>query len=940
MASTINWLHLSDFHTGKDNYEESEMFSRIIGHVRRKVEDGFVPDFIFVTGDIADKGTSIQYEKFCDDFLHPLQEVIGEDAHARTYMVPGNHDLDRKVNKAFDRIEFCKLREQYFDPTTEGATERKMLVERFRNFIDHDVTDRANGFEKSEGTFSERVTVRGANIGVVGVNTAWLSKDEDDEGFLTLGKPLLESALRNVDGSELTIVLGHHPINWFAKEQQRPIRSLLAHQNCIYLHGHLHDAWAEPSYGDGDFFLAIQSGAAFQVREGDKWRNGLLWGKADIQNGTVGLQSYHWNANHQNWTLNTDPFSDSHRNGDWWSYRLPSTLKPTQGGRILDATGSMPGGWEIVRGVDLEPYLSALDSEPALAFFDGAVPDWATALSRSIPRRDIVEKLVTPFKSKANNDKSTVTLLTAAGCEGKTTALLQAAYEIIKDDPEWSILRRKNDIRPFNIHELAPFLSSGEGKWLIVLDGADQAAKAVHAFTASDVELARGKVSFLLASRDSDWLACEADKLAWKTVCNFKQEQLSGLSLADASEIVEAWAMYGDSGLGQLANVEEKQRAQRFMDLAKLEAKGNSTGDSGAFFGALLGVRHGSDLLDHARAMLDKLETIAIPSGGTLKDAMAFISIMHAEGQDYLSLPVLAGVLGCDIGKFHALVIRPLGQEAAATTTSTCVYTRHKYIAQAIVNVLENGYLENIAELFKRLVKAALTAYRSGGFIKGLHSWRYDLAEHFYATRRPLLAIEIAQAVFECEPGEPKAITNLAYLYRVSKEPRDAIRIFRGVSFSPENRPYFHEWAMSESECRNFLESTILAAYALSDECAQNRPVVDDVKGYLSTIGSGLKSLYNAYLDSSYRDADDAIMSIKLIFAPAKLNAELKEFKDKVERRRATKYELDKAIHVLGVGIRTALEGGVNGTILDAVTARGRFTFSGLERLSRNKNEA
>lgn len=938
MASTVKWLHLSDFHIGKDGYEESEMFSRIIEHVRRKVAGDFVPDFVFITGDIADKGAAGQYEKFCDDFLQPLYEVIGGDIQARTYMVPGNHDLDRKVNKAFDRIEFGKLRERYFDPTKDGADERKMLVDRFSNFIAHDVTGRADGFANADGAFAQKIFVRGTEIGVVGVNTAWLCKDDSDEGLLTLGKPLLEAALRNVDGSDLIVVLGHHPISWFAKEQQRPIRALLAHKNCIYLHGHLHDAWSEPSYGDGDFFLAIQSGAAFQAREGDRWRNGLVWGSADLSNGTVGLQSFHWNPSHQGWTLNADAFSDSHRDNDWWRYRLPSTLVPAKGKRSAESVSQLPGGWEIVRGIDLEPHLGPLDPAPALAFFDGAVPDWSTALSRSIPRRDVVDRLVAPFRTHNGSDMPTVTLLTAAGCEGKTTAILQAAYDTVKDNPEWSILRRKNDLRPLNIHELAPFLS-GEGKWLVVLDGADQTASAVHAFAASNVELARGKVSFLLGSRDSDWLACGADKLAWKAVCSFKHEGLSGLNLADATRIVDAWSMYGDAGLGELANTESKHRAQRFRDLANLEAKGNSAGDSGAFFGALLGVRHGSDLLDHARAMLDKLETIEIPSGGTLKDAMAFISIMHAEGQDYLSIPVLAGVLGCDIGKFHALVIRPLGQEAAATTTSTCVYTRHKYIAQAIVNVLENGYLENIADHFKRLVKAALTAYHEGGFIKGLRSWRYDLAEHFYTTNRPLLAIEVAQTVFEFEPNEPKVITNLAYLHRVSNEPQDAVRIYRDANLVTEDRPYYHDWAISEAECRHFLESAVLAAYALSDQCASSRPAVADVKGFLSCIGNGFKQLYNAYLDGSFKEADYAVMSIKLIFAPVKLNRELREFRAKVARRRATEYDLDQAIQVISKGVRTALESGVTRSIADTVLARGSLEFSGLKLLSRNKME-
>lgn len=938
MVSPINWLHLSDFHIGKDGYEESEMFLRIIAHVRQNVADGFIPDFIFVTGDIADKGASNQYEKFWDEFLHPLQEVIGRDIHSRTFLVPGNHDLDRNVNKAFDRVEFGKLTEQYFDPTTEGATSRKMLVDRFHNFVGSDLTSRAGGFVGAAGSFSEQVEVGKYKVGVVGVNTAWLCKDKNDEGLLTLGKPLLETALKKVGGSDLVLVLGHHPISWFARSQHQPIKALLGQNHCIYLHGHLHDAWSEPSYGGGDSFLAIQSGAAFQARETDPWRNGLVWASVEVEAGCVNLQAFHWNANHQDWTLNTDAFAEKNRKGEWWQYALPAPLNGDPNVNYSTTVERrLPGGWEIKRAIDLEANLGSLEPPQALAFFDGAVPGWSTALSRSIPRREVVGRLVTSFKAEEGcGNIPTITLLTAAGCEGKTTVILQAAYEIIKDDPDWSILRRTTDARPFNINELVPFLG-GAGKWLVVLDGADQAAKAVQTFAASGVELARGKVSFLLACRDSDWLAVEADKLEWKTVSNFKHEQLSGLSHVDADKIVGAWSIFGDAGLGELVLTEEKLRAKRFEDLAKLEAKSSSGIGSGAFFGALLAVRHGSDLLDHARSMLDKLETIAIPSGGTLKDAIAFISVMHAEGQDYLSIPVLAEVLGCDVGKFHATVIRALGQEAAATTTSTCVYTRHKYIAQAIVNVLENGYLENISEHFKRLVQAALKAYHDGGFIKGLHSWRYDLAEHFYSTDRPLLAIEVAQAVFQSEPNEPRVITNLAYLYRVSNDPQHAVRIYRGAELTAGNRPYYHDWAVSESACRNFVESTVLATYALSDECAVVRPSVADVKGYLSNVGEGFKQLYNAFLDGAFRDAHDAVMSLRLIFAPVKLTVELRDFRERVKKLRAKEYELNEAIRIIIQGVRSALESGVHEAIREATISDGMFALEGLKNLARNK---
>ena len=118
------------------------------------------------------------------------------------------------------------------------------------------------------------MTLHGHEVGVVGINTAWLTRDDKDERQLTPGKPLLEKALDTIKSAKLRIVLGHHPIDWFIPSQQKPIKSLLGQHQVIYLHGHLHDAWAEPSYGGGHTYLAIRSGAGFQAREGEPWRNG------------------------------------------------------------------------------------------------------------------------------------------------------------------------------------------------------------------------------------------------------------------------------------------------------------------------------------------------------------------------------------------------------------------------------------------------------------------------------------------------------------------------------------------------------------------------------------------------------------------------------------------------------------------------------------------
>ncbi|MBE9009373.1 hypothetical protein IQ250_04055 [Pseudanabaenaceae cyanobacterium LEGE 13415] len=48
-----------------------------------------------LTGDIANAGQAGQYDKFNEELLAPLLELIG---HEQVYRVPGNHAVDRYKN--------------------------------------------------------------------------------------------------------------------------------------------------------------------------------------------------------------------------------------------------------------------------------------------------------------------------------------------------------------------------------------------------------------------------------------------------------------------------------------------------------------------------------------------------------------------------------------------------------------------------------------------------------------------------------------------------------------------------------------------------------------------------------------------------------------------------------------------------------------------------
>ena len=859
----VSWLHLSDFHMGKEGYSQRFVLSKIVEKVRDKVEKEGEPDFVFVTGDIANKGLKAEYESFWEQLIEPLEAFMPTLLTEKLFMIPGNHDLNRDKNDAFDRTLLLKPTGPYFDPEEGSLKRRNIVVTRFEDFIAHDITGYSDLFNKKEGAYSVMIEKNGCVVGVVGINTAWLCKDEYDCKRLTPGKSLVENALSNAKGAELTIVLGHHPIDWFSTDHARPISAMLGHEHVLYLHGHMHDAWASPTYGAGNHFLNIQCGAAFQAHEADKWKNGFIWAEADLNHQTVALQAYEWVHKNQEWAINESAFPGVHKQGEIWRYVLPRKMNAFYREAIENGGGQLPGGWDIHTTDMLKVNRAELPLDEAISFFNGSVPTWRTALSSSIPQRKIVQKSAAIFKELSISDKPIVGLIISAGCEGKSTALLQTAQEVARLNPEIQILRRHNDFRPFN-HAAILELINNDKSWLVVMDEADQEAESILEFINKYIDILGGRVHFLLACRDSAWIASSAVNLKWSSA-QFKQERLSGLTQSDAEAIVQAWAAYGNDGLGALSNTAPQRRAAILKEYADQEIK--RTAGSGALFGALLLVRHGDDLHDHAKSLVDKLEAVSISDELTLKDAITYIAIMHAEDQDYLCKDVLQKVLGFEGGNFHSAVIRPLGQEAAATATSTYIYTRHRSIAKEIVKVLAEDYSVDIQGCYIKLVQSALALMSQGKYLKDLQSWRYKLAEHFMANDDSHLAIRIVEAIREYDPQDTYTTTHLARLYRESKRAKNAIELFRKSPDIPKinRRAYFFEWSVSEGFSENFFESATLCLFSLSDDCEYLPLPVDLSIMLLNGASESFKRLHARFPDKEFMHAFHSACSLLLL---------------------------------------------------------------------------
>lgn len=927
---SVRWLHLSDFHVGKDNYAQRSMFDKIVEHTRKRVSEGCIPDFLFLTGDLANRGLSSEYEEFSLGLLLPLQEVIGSGIDQRTFAVPGNHDVARDENEAFSREEMVEPKSRYFDPSPEGKKKRSLLTPRFARFIAGDLTARPGWLDSDDGAFKTVEECRGLKIGIVGVNTAWLSKDDKDENKLTPGKALLESALATLGECDLRIVLGHHPLDWIIADQRKMIRSVLGNHRAIYLHGHLHESWAEPLFGAGNTFLAVQSGASFQAREGEPWRNGLLWAEAAIDEQLLWLQPWNWNAAHQDWSIASDAFPDSLRSGVRWRYPLPGT---EQSKTLNQSTGkapvhAVPKGWEVVSIGDLKARIGPLDAEAALKYFDGAIPDWKVALSPSTPRREVVATLASWYRGRPS--RTVAGLLLGPGCEGKTTAVMQAAYALLQDEPNWIVLRRVDEAAPVPPEELLAVFQA-DVSYLVVIDEADRAAESVHALIGRLSSAGINGVHFLLASRDTDWVSSGAGRFSWASTCSFRQVKLAGISDTDARRIVEAWTAYGGHVLGELEKVEEADRTERFIAAVHKEAEVSE----GAFFGGLLRVRKGGDLRHHARLMLERLEQRPIPSGGTLSRALGFVAAMHAEGLAFLSRPVLAEALGCPLERLRRDVLIPLGSEAATTTNSEFVFTRHRAVAEAVVSVLRDEFGEDTEEYFRLLAKSAVLARRGAFIPPNVSVWNFDLARHFFMSRRHSLAIRIAQSVQEAEPHNAQTLTNLASLYREAGDPENALTLFEELPPQVRSdRGLCQEWGTTAGACNRFRDNALILAFALADQCG-HRPIDNDgAKLGLAGLGVALARLYEESGDHVFLvgRAAVAVMGQKLRL-DATTAGYFRRYAEESAAQGAGTPTLDQAPHLLHNAVRAAAQSGISEAVSDQVATAEALSFVNLQRL-------
>lgn len=280
-------LQISDIHWTKrkhwnDNFPG--MKSRFLEDIQEYIDVGNEIDYVFICGDIAYKGIADEYNTALT-YIDTICGIIGQ-TREEVYVVPGNHDLNRKATGNQLRellnaaLAFAPNNETFLEEILKSNELRKDM---FAAFADYNSF--ANNFFCQEQVMNKCIKgnadvtiddsdelyyqvklkkkVGDINVKIRGVNTAlncdvWDWNEEKKEGHKQI-LPRRAYVLDKEEKQELRIIMGHHPLPFLTSCEEGYLNS---HYH-IQLFGHVHLQQIE-----GENFVRVQSGAFDPPKDG------------------------------------------------------------------------------------------------------------------------------------------------------------------------------------------------------------------------------------------------------------------------------------------------------------------------------------------------------------------------------------------------------------------------------------------------------------------------------------------------------------------------------------------------------------------------------------------------------------------------------------------------------------------------------------------------
>lgn len=212
----LTWLHLSDLQLQKGDGQA--VLDQLQDDVKRSVrEENLSPDFICVTGDVADSGQPAEYErarKFFDKLL--ASTSVPKE---RVFIIPGNHDFNWQASPIKHQDLSKTAAEESAD--APNASSWTIGLHSYYEFVAELLGAR---LESEENQFYVRqFTLDQIRIAVLGLNTAWLGNvglyvsDDLVPVVRDQFRQQVKTALDQVRDAQVKIALVHHSLDRLRK---------------------------------------------------------------------------------------------------------------------------------------------------------------------------------------------------------------------------------------------------------------------------------------------------------------------------------------------------------------------------------------------------------------------------------------------------------------------------------------------------------------------------------------------------------------------------------------------------------------------------------------------------------------------------------------------------------------------------------------------------
>jgi Calcineurin-like phosphoesterase len=989
-ADRFTWLHFTDLHVGMGDgqwlwpgVEEPVLADLARIHARL----GRI-DAVFFTGDLTQKGSTEEFSKFDETWVRIRRTLEQLGSNPTFLAVPGNHDLARpKPGMLLDALKQWKadadLRKRFWTEDDGGYREAvRSAFEAWSAWASHGI-----GWENLKdvqrngllpGDFAATIEIGNRAIGVLGLNTAALQLSAGDyQGRLSLHarqvSALVDRLYEWVDRHDACLVLSHHDTTWLDDEGRAAWNAEIAPPGRFVAHlcGHRHqqvdtlvtEGGAKPRrtvIGRSLFGLETYEheggrkerlhGYSAGVIQFAESRSLRLWPRRDEpqQAGHIEIGA------DRSVTLGDDDGTSPQDLG--LPPRLPfgGSLDPH---KLVDQPPPIPlEGWIEITDQFLQACRRDLDKDALRMFFDGQEPSWEHALApeESIPRRDIVGKVVANLAAPT---VATMALLVAAGGEGKSLVLRQAAVDLVAKGCR--VLWRQDEGR---VNAEAVTQLSSETTWILCTDDGEVIAAELAATLRKLREAGRQNVHWLIGARDTDWRARfpKSGEPAWSLWANVwprvdehSRRAALGLTRQDAAKVVAAWEAIGS--LGKLEKVRKADRARVLFEAAR-QSDGTT---HGTFFGAVLDGRFDADgLRAHLDTLLQRLgaEGSEVGKGSTLRHAFLYAAAAEAVGIDGVDLKVVAELLGVERKRRRPDILHRLGQEALAAGGGDALRTRAPAIARAAIQLVEAGRIdEDLTEVYRDLVRVTGKLGRNGD-VDVSHGDIMNCGPRVFSGLKKLgiqpdrakaIARVAADEAVRVEPDKLGWRVTQAETYLAADDARHGSQVLQDALVTPN---VFSDWkmcvrgaiielAVCEGRIPHLLTDLWLTGMSLADAGALG-PVADNTaKRSLAGLGTAcLEIEKNSPLEKSLSHLLRATAVLGPRVAPAqdaKASSYFRRSAEAADRLKVPACTDDEALDHIAAGVRHAGERVTDTalrSLVSSLVGSAPPTFEGLRR--------